>query len=429
MSPHVPISSSVLAPNTPPAPQPRVSFDQYGLNPTERVKEPLEHLRFLAERYKTSSGLIEPLNLSVKASGRDSNSNPASSFAPPSSSKNPKFLNQPSPLYTPHCPQVVRNERCETQDGEACLGDAPYSYPAKAREAYVTDVKAIAGSSSPAYESAPTLRADEGAAVTAQSPSSPKSDFTMQQGEKREGGFDLRGLNLSRMLPDLPQENNGEMEIEVPLSVFYNWLRLCRSSAEMHGDKQLPALPALEEHSRQSNCSDADVLPTNLTFRVNPQPQSSAAEDLRVGQRNLPGPIPNIQTTGYLPNMSQNPFTSYKPLPPGGILKNAASQDVYPCDQQDINKSYCSKPPHCWDAYGQESHTPPFQAKPDSNPLVAQQNLPASKSYSADAVQGGKERAEMGPSAVLMLNSSSTSLLHLTNEEVMKLKKIISSST
>ncbi|XP_076614696.1 AT-rich interaction domain 6 [Chaetodon auriga] len=422
MPPHMPISSSVLAPNTPPAPEPRFPFNHYGLNPTERAKEPLEHLRYLAERYKTSSGLIEPLNLSVKASRQDSINYPASSFAPPLSSKNPKFLNKPSPLYTRHCPQVVRNERCEAPEGEARLGDAPYSYPEK----YDVDVKAVSGSSSsPTYESALTLRPDEGA--IGQSPSSPKTDFTVRQKEERQGSLDLRGLDLSHILPGLPPENSGEMEIEIPLSVFHNWLKLCRSSATMHEDKQLPTPPALEEHSGQSNCSDADVPPTNLTFRLNPQQQSSVAEDLRVRQRNVPSPTPNIQTTGYLPNMSQNPFTSYKPLPPGGILKNAASRDVFPFDQQDVNKSYSTKPPHCWDAYEQKAH--PLKPKLDSNPLTVQQNFAASKSYIEDTVQAGKEKSEMGPSAVLMLNSSSTSLLHLTTEEVMKLKKIISSSS
>lgn len=135
--------------------------------------------------------------------------------------------------------------------------------------------------------------------------------------------------------------------------------------------------------------------------------------------------MPAIQTTSYHYNTSQNPFTSYKPLSSGGILKNAASRDDYLFDQQDINRSYSSKHPNGWDTYAQETQ---IQAKIDSTPLAVQQNFEASKSYNEDTVQGGKEKSEMAPSAVLMLNSSSTSLLHLTNEEVMKLKKIIASS-
>lgn len=426
LPPHVPISSSVLTPQTPPDPQPQFPLDPYCLNPTERVKEPLEHLRYLAEQYKTSSGLNEPLNLSIKASRQETNSNPASSFSPPSSSKNPKFLNKPSPLYSPHCPQVVRSERCGMQDGEADSGVTPYSFPVKAREAYVVDINAIAASSSPTYDSAPRRKTDEGATTMAQKPSSPKTDFTLQAKEKIEGSPEIRGLSLSHILPSLPQENErGEMEIEIPLSVFHKWLRMCRSSATIQEHRQPPTLPTLKEHSGQRNCSDTDILPTNLSFRMNPQPRSSVAEDLRLRQRNLPSPMPAIQTTSYHYNMSQNPFTSYKPLSSGSILKNAASRDDYLFDQQDINRSYSSKHPNGWDAYDQETQ---IQAKIYSTPLAVQQNFEASKSYNEDTVQRGKEKSEMAPSAVLMLNPSSTSLLHLTNEEVVKLKKIISSS-
>lgn len=187
-----------------------------------------------------------------------------------------------------------------------------------------------------------------------------------------------------------------------------------------------PTLPTLEEHSGQMICSDTDVLPTNQTFPMNPQHRSSVAEDLRLRQRNLPSPTPAIQTFSDHYNMSQNPFSSYKSSSSGGILKNAASRDGYLFDQQGINKSYSSKHTNCWDAYDQET---PIRAKIDSNSLTVQQNYEASKSYSEDTVQRGKEKSEMSHSAVLMLNSSSTPLLHLTTEEVMKLKKIISTSS
>lgn len=411
LPPHVPIASPVLTPHRSPASQPQFSFHPYRLTQTDRVKEPLEQLRYLAEQYKTSSGLTEPLNLCVKESRREADSNPASSFAPPSSSKNPKFLNKPSPLYTPHRLLVVTNEGCETQDGEVSLGDTPSS---SAREAYVVDVKAISASSSPTYDCALNLRADEDASAMTQKPSSPKTDFTIQPKEDREGISEVRGLNLTDMLPSLSRENGGKMEIEIPLSVFHSWLRLCGSSATMHGAKQLPPLPALEEHSVQGTCSGTDVLP---------------AVDLSLRQRNLPSPTHTIQTTGNHNNTSQNPFTTYKPLPSGGILKNAASQDVYPFNQDYINKSYCAKPPNHWDAYDKETQASPIQFKIDSNPLAVQQDFAASKSYNEDTVQGGKEKSETGPSALLMLNSSAASLLQLTTEEVMKLKKIISSSS
>ncbi|XP_070707186.1 AT-rich interaction domain 6 [Pempheris klunzingeri] len=416
LPPHVPISSSVLTPHSPPASKYQFSLHASDLNPTEQ--EPLERLRFLAEKYKTSSGLAEPLNLTVKASRREANKNPASSFTPPSSSKNPKFLNKPFPLYTPHHPQMVRDDVCETQDGEAGLGDTPYSYP---------DSKAITASSSPTHDSAPILRTDESATTMAQKPSSPQTDFTIRPIDEREGSPEEKELSLSHSLPSLSQENEGKMEIEIPLSVFHDWLRLYGFSAAMHRVKQLPTLPTLEEQSGQSNCSDTDALPTNLTFHMNLQQQSSAAEDLRLRQRKLPSPTAATQTTSYHHDMSPNPFTSYKPLPSCGILKNAASQDVYPFDQRDINKSHSNKRPHYWDAYDKEIRTPPIQEKTDSSPFIVQQNSSASKSYNEDSTEGGEGKSDTGPSAALMMNS--TSLLHFTNEEVMKLKKMISSSS
>ncbi|XP_045923563.1 AT-rich interaction domain 6 [Micropterus dolomieu] len=428
LPPPVPISCPVLTPHSPPAPQSPFSFQPYRLNPSDRVKEPLEQLRYLAEQYKTTSGLTEPLNLSVKASRQETNSNPASSFTPPSLSKNPKFLNKASPLYTPHGPQVVRNEGCETQDDEAGLGDTPYSFPGKAREAYVVDVNAITASSSPTYDSALTLRTEEGTTTMTQKPSSPKADFAIRPKEDRKGSPEVRGLTLSHVLPSLPRENGGKMEIEIPLSVFHSWLRLYGPSATKHDAQanQLPTLPALEENSGQRNYSDADILPTNLTFHMNSQHQSSAAEDLRLRKRNLPSPTLTTQTTLNNHNTSQIPFTSYKALPSSGIIKNAASRDVYLFDQQDFHKSYSTKSPNCWDTYDKETQALPIYP---SSPIRVQQDFAVSKSYNEDTVPGGKEKSEMAPSGVLMVDSSSASLLHLTTEEIMKLKKIISSSS
>ncbi|XP_031716135.1 AT-rich interaction domain 6 [Anarrhichthys ocellatus] len=422
LPPHVPIPSY-----SPPAPKPWLSFPPSHLNPTDRAKEPLEQLRYLAEQYKTTSGLTEPgltepgltepWNLSINASRREANSIPASSFTPTSSSKSPKFLNKPSPLYTPHHPQVVRHDGCETQDGEAGLGDKSYLHLVKASEAYAVDVKAItpAASSSPSYDSAPTLRTDVGATTMPQKPSSPKREtHSIWAKEEREGSPEVRELNFSHLLPSFSQQNGGKMEIEVPLSVFRNWLRQCGSSAAMLGAKQLPTLPPRE---------DTDFLPTNLTFHMNPQHQSSA-EDLRLTRRNLPSPIPTTHTTGKPHNASQNTFTTYKPLPSGGILKSAASQDVYPFE---INKSLISKPLYFWDTYAKETQASPIPVNIDSIPCTAQEDIAASTSYE-DTVPGGKGGSDMGPSAGLMLNSSSTSLSQLTTEEVMKLRKMISSS-
>lgn len=423
LPPHVPIPSTMLTLQSSPAPQPKISFDPYGPCPAERVNEPLEHLRYLAERYKTSSGLIEPLNLSIKASRQGTKSNPASSFSPPSSSKNPKFLNRPSPLYSAHCPQAVRSERCEVQGGEMGPRATTHSYPGNDQEVYVVD-----SSSSPTYEPAVTLKTDkETPPTTSQKPSSPQMDLTLQEKEKREGSPEIRGLSLSQTLPGLPRRNErGEMEIEVPLSLLHEWLKLCRPSATMQEHRQPPTLPNLQDHPGQRNCSETDILPTNLSVHMNPQHRHSVGEDLRLRQRNLPSPVPAIQTMSNHHNMSQNPYTCYKPLLSSDTLQNVASKNDYTYDQRDITRSCSSKQPKCWDTY---DHETPIQAKTDSNQVTVQPNFKPYNSNNEDTVQSGVEKSETPPSAVFMLNSNSTSLLHLTTEEVMKLKKIISSSS
>ncbi|XP_068191341.1 AT-rich interaction domain 6 [Antennarius striatus] len=388
---HVPIGSSMLTPHGTPAPQ--FSFSPYHPNPAERAGEPLEHLRYLAERYKSSTGLAEPLNLSVKAPRQETSINPASSFAPPSSNKSPRFLNKPSPLYSPYCPQVVKSDRSEKEDDEATSGDT---------------VQDLSVSSSPTYSSVPMCRTNEGFATPSPNPSSPKTDFIIQPKEGGAKSPDVKEVSLSQILPGLPQDDGrGEMEIEIPLSVFNNWLKMCQSSGLR--DKQLHMLQTPETHSEQTNASYTDDQPTNLSIHTNPRIWSSVNEDPKRLQGNLPTPV---QTSSFQ-HMTQNPFTNSKPLPSGDILKYAASQDVYHFDQQDIiNKPYNSKPPNYWDMYDRGAPIP----------MKVEQSFSISDSYKED-------KSETHPSAVVMLNSKSTPLLHLTTEEVMKLKKIISSSS
>lgn len=405
LPPHFPIAAPVLPPLSPPAHQPKFSLERYSLNPTEEVKEPLEHLRYLAEQYKTTSGLSEPLNLSVRAPRQQTTSNPASSFSAPPSIKNPKFLNKPSPLYSPPCPQLARSERCEVQGDEAAAG--PHAFPATTRE--------MEASSSPTYHSAFSLETGVG---TAEKPSSsPKTDFTPQAKERRAESSETGGLNLSHLLPGLPRENErGEMEIEIPLSVFHKWLRLCKFSGTVPEHRQPPGLQ--KEHSGQRDCLDTDMLPKNLTFRINPPNSSGLAEDLSL--RSFPSSAPTTETSGNHHITGQNSFSIYKPLSSGVIPSNL---NKYPFDQRDISKLHGTKYPNGWDAYDLSRQA---QERNDSVPLAVQQSKEACKSSNEDVPP--KENSELSPSAVLLVNSGSNALVHLTSEEVMKLKKIISSS-
>ncbi|XP_005454544.1 AT-rich interaction domain 6 [Oreochromis niloticus] len=410
LPPYVPVPPSILATQHPPAPKPQFPYSQPCLNSTERVKEPLEHLRYLAERYKTTSGLAEPLNLSVKASPQDISNNPVSSFAPPSASKNPKFLNKPSTLYAHHHTGTLTNEGSETQDGESSDGVAPSPYTMKAQDEQVVDVSVTAPSSSPVYDSALPLGTK--AAAVAPKPCSPNTDLAVMPKEETKVIPQVMGLNLSQILPSLPQEKDGKMEIEIPLSVFHKLLKMCESSTMMHESKA--PQPTQEGHPTERNWPNTNTFPTNLSFHTNPQRHSSA-EDLTF--RN----VPNLSRN----NKSQNQFMSYKFLASGGILKNAVSQDVLSTDQQDINKSYNSKSPSFWEAHKRETQSSPIEVESDSSPPRTQQDF-AYKFYSD--VQGGKQQTKTESSAMLTVNSSSAPLFQLTTEEVMKLKKIISSS-
>lgn len=370
----------VLPPLTPAALQPKFTFEPYARSPVEEAKEPLEHLRYLAERYKSTSGLSEPLNLSVRAPKREAPGGSASSFAPPPSVKNPKFLNKPSPLYCPTVPKVARSERSEAQaeaDGEAA--------------------------SSPTRQS--TFSPQPG-----ERQSSPKtSGPPPQPRERRAEGPEARGHGFNPLLTaGLPRENQkGEMEIEIPLSVFQKWLRLCKFP-----EQRRPPDHEREQHSTQGGRSDSEA-PQNLTFRVNPP----TPEDLST-RRPASGHHHRPHLTGH------NLFGSYNSPPLLGFPHGpSSSAGKHPIDQhRDVPRPYgAAKFPDGFDAREQRTS--------NTDPPKVQQSREACRSYGKDAPQR-KEHAETSPPAVLFLNSSGSSpLLQLTSDEVRKLKKIISSSS
>ncbi|KAI4816215.1 hypothetical protein KUCAC02_008550 [Chaenocephalus aceratus] len=180
-------------------------------NPPTLHSHPRESVFPLSPRYPPyhhPSHAVLPPYVPVSSPVLTLHSSPPPKPCPPSSSKTPKFLNKPSPLYTPRSLQVMINDGAETQDGEASFGDT--SYPEKAREAYVNQ-KARTASGSP---TAPTLRTDEGVSTMAQRSSSPKSEVTIRPKEEREASPEVRELDFTDLPPGLPRENGGKMEIE-----------------------------------------------------------------------------------------------------------------------------------------------------------------------------------------------------------------------
>lgn len=346
--------SPSLLPHPPEAWRPEPTFDPY--SPTPPAQKPLDHLRYLAECYKNSSGLTEPLNLSVRGPRWESESKPTSSFSTPLPSKNPKFLNKPSPLYTHQCSQVATSGAPEALDGGTSSGASALSLLAKSQDSYTDPPSSSAWG-----------RMDKGA-----EPSSPKTDFIPEVTENQTGNPDVIELAPRSAPPRKSRE--GEMEIEVPLSVVYNWLKLCRPSAAEREQR-------LEEAARQRWRSEDEDGPTNLTVRLNLQNGARLSEDARQMQRKSPANHPD----------STHSIASPPPhAPPGRLHQYVAGQGV--CEQRVSLSSQC----------------------PDTPDPHSREGL-------------GRDR-KSGPSSVLLLDSSSTPVLQLSSEEVVKLKRIISSS-
>ncbi|XP_069024245.1 AT-rich interaction domain 6 [Embiotoca jacksoni] len=383
LPPYVPVASPVLTPHGPPSSALKTHFPFRPSLPStaDAVKGPLENLRYLAEQYKTTSGLTEPLNLSLKASALKADGNPVSSFAPPSPSKNLKFLNRPSTLYDARRAGAARKGGREARGDGSGEGAAAHPVPVEASEALVIDVEAE------------TTETDEDVTEAAPKPSSPKTDCTTRPKDEREAGAEVRGLDLSQIVTGLPRERGGKVEIEIPLSVLHNWLKLYGSSATTHQAKEAPP-PTQEDRSGrgQRKWADTDVQPTDLTRRASPQHQS-AAEDLRL--RKAPSPTLTAQTTGgSRRDTSHDHFTGYSPFPSGGVPNNAASRDVRPFDQKDVGGPRGSRSPNSRE--DKETRAPPaVRVKTDPGPLGGQQGF-ASKFYTGDVVQGVKRKAEAG---------------------------------
>ncbi|XP_057675337.1 AT-rich interaction domain 6 [Corythoichthys intestinalis] len=396
LPPYVPISGSMMTSHRPQiVPPPKIPFPPCSPAPADRVR-PLEHLRFLSEQYKCSSGLSEPLNLSIKAESQTMERNPKSSFSPPLANKNPKFLNTPCSLYKQLYSQAERKKPDEAATVEV-----------KAREDYVVD---LTSSSSPEYEAALKMRTDNSICIAKQSP----MEYRSQTEDQEQGSVSDR-RNVSHMLPVPPSENNGKMEIEIPLSVFHNWLRTYGPPGATHDAKQLPHF--LQEAAQRGK----NMPPGQLSFHPNSHQQN--VTDLRVPGRKVPSPKSTGEMSALLHNRSQNHFTSYTAPPPStSASKPTGSLDGSQFPQPEVTSSSGPKPFSFWEASTKDK-------QPPKSPSPIPQDLTMTTTRHRDS-DPNRKAAELNKSPPTAMNSNSAaSMLHLTSEEVMKLKKIISSST
>lgn len=360
----------------------------------------------MAEQYKMSAGLSssEPLNLSKKASAKESDPIPVSSFSPLASTKNPKFLNKPSTLYSPKHAGVMRCEGIEAQEGESSKGVPSFSDSEKKSKTDDDDIQVLTPSESPILISSLTPEPDLSAFVAKPKASSPKEDFPVEPTKDRGVRTEPAGFNFSYVLPRNSKEKDGKMEIEVPLSVFRNWLRLYGSSKKLPETKELLVSDS-EESLGNTSLLGEDILPTDMTF-CRPQNQS-LAEDLRL--RNKSNLVPNTETENYKDSSLNSSKTS-----DGLLTRGEADQGIW---------SFMPRARDFWNAHSKETVAPQNPIKPGSSPTGIR-----TKFYMEDMMQRGMQRLEVEPSAVLMVNSSTATRIPLTPEEVMKLQNIMASA-
>lgn len=195
-------------------------------------------------------------------------------------------------------------------------------------------------------------------------------------------------------------ENGGRMEIEIPLSVFNNWLQMY-GPPPVHGSRQ----PLIQEDKRRKS-SAAETMAANLTFEV---------KQSKLDGGNLQYTPSQTCTSEHHPG--QYLWSNYNPA--YSVLKNAASRDLL----SDVTKpcNLKSGPLVYWDLTRDSGPSLPKQVNVSNEPPVLPQDFRVSKPYAAE------EYVHLQPeSEVLQLNP--TSALQLTPAEVMKLRKIISKS-
>uniref|UniRef100_A0A8C7VKM7 ARID domain-containing protein n=1 Tax=Oncorhynchus mykiss TaxID=8022 RepID=A0A8C7VKM7_ONCMY len=418
---------------------------------TERAKQPLERLRFLANQYKDSSGWTEPLNLSHKKAGQESGAHPASSFAPPPSNISPRFLNTVSPLHP--AKGLVKDEGSETPEGEVPQGKT-HLYPLATRDDY---------SRSPTSASSPGMKKESPVPSPLQScRDSAPSMIHVPKLQKREYPDWPRGewrgespkhspgpLNCSHALRSTPRGTEGRMEIQIPLAMLHDWVKgvlLCGPAGTRPGDLSLQdptrgQTPGSEPRERERAQAWSDTSPTIAThadqvFHNHHKDQDRGSGDLRERSlerhRNLPRP-----TTTTSPSTSQSrpmapyQFSSYEPRPSGSIVRNPDSwkldprEDSWKLDhREDTRRPYHPKlmyPQDLWD----RAQPIPLNIHPSSQALEQDSVRHTSPGYCPGTSLGRVEN----PYMALMVNPSFPSLVPLTPEELMKLKRLISSSS
>lgn len=356
------------------APQQHVLSPSSPASPVDSSKQPLEHLRYLAERYKSSSGCSEPLNLSCKGSDMELSIHAASSFTPTISNKTPKFLNQVSSLYQSKGPaneeQLEENVEGDMEPANPLVREVIDLTSTSRKSSYNPSLYLGQTLNTESVTSAPLSCHRERAADT---PSPSTRTFQQRPEKEREGILTptMGPLNLSCSLPNTPMETGGRMEIQIPLAVFQDWVKGGYVTASSVSTK-LSAAPSSElgnsERLRSSPPFSSMIANlSNLIFNKHHRDQDK-------GQ---------YSTDTNCHTRASCDFLNYMQLPESHHLRDAS----------------------LWNQWHEKETLHGLR-----NP------------------QNSVKQSGMGPPAVLMVNPSSPSLVPLTTEEFFKLKRLISNS-
>lgn len=215
---------------------PRIPASYLGMSSVEvqSSQQSLDRLRYLANEYKSSTGLEEPLNLSRKENSLETLSDTPSSFAPPSFQK-PKFLNEASPLYPPRGVTTEEGaEQGETVD-ETSSGEGSAGTVRAGPSPVMADVIDLTSASSanpvPRRASPPSVnlfnrRLNYSEAFSMKTR---ERDLYADWWKEESSGAPtpkLGGmLNQSSAHGHPPVDPNGKMEIQIPLKLLQELIR------------------------------------------------------------------------------------------------------------------------------------------------------------------------------------------------------------
>lgn len=298
-------------------PQPPRTPAPYFAEPSEEVqscKHSLEMLRYLANKYKSSAGLEEPLNLSCKETTIEASNDTPSSFGPPSSKK-PKFLNEASPLYSPRglSPEQGADEAETT---EATSRPEPTPAPAD-----VIDLTSSAHHPVPRRASPPSVhlfnRRNYPEALAMKREQNQHLDW-----QKEEASTPHALPNRMNPLGHQATDSNGNMEIQIPLFLLQELIkRGLVSSPALSGHRptsqdppkaQTPPEPKLHVRSQSetSESSNKSKEPEDLSLRSplrkfrdasqqDKQRSFGSPEELKSQSIISPFQLNNLQTSGF----------------------------------------------------------------------------------------------------------------------------------